>query len=315
MLAVISSRSAWSSVRIDPSTELEGHVAGEAVGDKDVGGAFEDVAAFGIAAEIEIGRREQLARLERELVPLLRLLADGEEAYRGFAMPRISSAKTAPIVANWSRCSARQSAFAPASIEDGRAALRGDGNGDRRRRTPGRRRNWTRPAASIAPVFPGDTTASASPSATALTARTSELSFFVRRASAGFSSMATTWVVGTSSSPPVSSSSEPKMTGSIAVRRGFGAPSITARPTVAAHCIDGDPGSWPRAYGAWMRNGSTSRPLYVPQVGQTRCGRFGWPHVGQTLTFGALIACVARRLSRRDFEVFRFGTAMAARPL
>jgi GNAT superfamily N-acetyltransferase len=52
--------------------------------------------------------------------------------------------------------------------------------------------------------------------------------------------------------------------------------------------------------------------LYVPQVGQTRCGRFGWPHVGQTLTFGALIACVARRLSRRDFEVFRFGTAIAA---
>jgi len=50
----------------------------------------------------------------------------------------------------------------------------------------------------------------------------------------------------------------------------------------------------------------------VPQVGQTRCGRFGWPHVGQTLTFGALIACVARRLSRRDFEVFRFGTAIAA---
>jgi GNAT superfamily N-acetyltransferase len=65
-------------------------------------------------------------------------------------------------------------------------------------------------------------------------------------------------------------------------------------------------------YGAWTRSGSTSRPLYVPQVGQTRCGRFGWPHVGQTLTFGALIACVARRLSRRDFEVFRFGTAIAA---
>ena len=68
-------------------------------------------------------------------------------------------------------------------------------------------------------------------------------------------------------------------------------------------------------YGASIRSGSTSRPLYVPQVGQTRCGRFGWPHVGQTLTFGALIACVARRLSRRDFEVFRFGTAMTGGPL
>jgi hypothetical protein len=45
-------------------------------------------------------------------------------------------------------------------------------------------------------------------------------------------------------------------------------------------------------------------------VPQTRCGRFGCPHWGQTFTFGALIAWVARRLSRRDFEVFRFGTAM-----
>src|SRR5229473_669145 len=59
-----------------------------------------------------------------------------------------------------------------------------------------------------------------------------------------------------------------------------------------------------------MRKGSTSRPLYVPQVGQRRCGRFGCPHVLQTLTFAAVIACDARRLSRRDFEVFRLGTAM-----
>jgi hypothetical protein len=49
----------------------------------------------------------------------------------------------------------------------------------------------------------------------------------------------------------------------------------------------------------------------VPQVGQMRCARFGDPHCGQTLTRGASIACVARRLSRRDFEVFLFGTAMS----
>jgi len=52
--------------------------------------------------------------------------------------------------------------------------------------------------------------------------------------------------------------------------------------------------------------------LYVPQVGQIRCARFGDPHCGQTLTRGASIACVARRLSRRDFEVFLFGTAMGS---
>jgi hypothetical protein len=53
----------------------------------------------------------------------------------------------------------------------------------------------------------------------------------------------------------------------------------------------------------------------VPQVGQTRCGRFGCPHRGQTFTFGALIACVARRLSRRALDVFLFGTAICDRPL
>jgi len=48
----------------------------------------------------------------------------------------------------------------------------------------------------------------------------------------------------------------------------------------------------------------------VPQVGQMRCGRFGEPHCGQTLTRGASIACCARRWSRRAFDVFLFGTAI-----
>ena len=55
------------------------------------------------------------------------------------------------------------------------------------RRTPGSRRTWRSEAASIAPVFPAETTASASPSPTALTARTSDESGFARTASAGFS--------------------------------------------------------------------------------------------------------------------------------
>jgi len=44
----------------------------------------------------------------------------------------------------------------------------------------------------------------------------------------------------------------------------------------------------------------------------TRCGRFGCPQFGHVLTRGAPIECVARRLSRRDLEVFRFGTAITA---
>jgi hypothetical protein len=60
-----------------------------------------------------------------------------------------------------------------------------------------------------------------------------------------------------------------------------------------------------------MRIGSTSRPLYVLQFGQTRCGRFGCLQVGQTCTRGTVIPCCARRLSRLDLDVFRFGTAMS----
>jgi hypothetical protein len=60
-----------------------------------------------------------------------------------------------------------------------------------------------------------------------------------------------------------------------------------------------------------MRSGSTSRPLYVLQFGHMRCASFGCLQFGQTCTRGAEIACVARRLSRLDLEVFRLGTAMS----
>ena len=44
------------------------------------------------------------------------------------------------------------------------------------------------------------------------------------------------------------------------------------RRAVAAHRVDRDAG---QGYGAGVRSGSISRPLYVLQVGQTRCGRLG----------------------------------------
>src|SRR5437868_12032622 len=64
-----------------PLEELERDVPGEAVGDDDVGRAAEDVAALAVATEVEVARGEELMRLERELVALLRLLADGEQAH------------------------------------------------------------------------------------------------------------------------------------------------------------------------------------------------------------------------------------------
>ena len=84
----------------------------------------------------------------------------------------------------------------------------------------------------------------------------------------------------------MSSPAAPKRIGSIAVApRLERARDDLGGAAVAAHRVDRDAGR--HGYGAWMRSGSTSRPLYVPQVGQTRCGRFGWPHCGQTFTRGA----------------------------
>ena len=127
-------------------------------------------------------------RLERQLVPLLALLADREQAHLGLSIPSISSAKTAPIVANWRRCSGRASAFAPASMRTDGPCADGIGTAIAGRITPGSGAARTARRRASAPVFPAETTASARPSATARTAATSEQSGFARTASAGFSS-------------------------------------------------------------------------------------------------------------------------------
>src|SRR5579884_267770 len=63
--------------------ELERDVSREPVGDDHVGGASEQVAALDVAAEVEaVFVAEQPVRLERELVSLLVLLADREQAQR-----------------------------------------------------------------------------------------------------------------------------------------------------------------------------------------------------------------------------------------
>src|SRR5438105_5815806 len=54
-----------------PFERLQDDIAREAVGDDDIGGAAEDVAALGVAGELEVARGEQLVHLERELVPFL----------------------------------------------------------------------------------------------------------------------------------------------------------------------------------------------------------------------------------------------------
>ena len=179
-------------------------------------------------------------------------------------------------------------------------------------------------------MFPAETTAAVSPSPTDRTARTSDASGLARTASAGFSCMAISSVLATSSSPRGSSDPGPKSTGSIVLEAAWTAPAITSSgawsppsastatrttaPEARTTSTGPDGRGKPRPYGAGARSGWTSRPRYVLHVGQTRCDCFGEPQFSQVETRGAEIACWARRLSRRAFEVFRFGTAMSGRP-
>ena len=54
----------------------------------------------------------------------------------------------------------------------------------------------------------------------------------------------------------------------------------------------------------------TSRPLYVPHLGQARWGSLGLLHCGQKLAVSTLSFCWARRESRLLFEVFLLGTGI-----
>ena len=94
---------------------------------------------------------------------------------------------------NWRRCSGRASAFAPASIRTEGPRKRRSGPRSPAGCTSGSRPISSRPAASIAPVFPAETTTPPRPSATARQAANSELSRLSRAASAGFSCIPTTW--------------------------------------------------------------------------------------------------------------------------
>ena len=81
----------------------------------------------------------------------------------GLPTPSSSRLKTVPIWANWSRCSARASALAPASSSTEGPSRAGIGTAIAGRITPGRRRRWIIPAASTAPVLPAETIASVVP--------------------------------------------------------------------------------------------------------------------------------------------------------
>ena len=87
-------------------------------------------------------------------------------------------------------------------------------------------------------------------------------------------------------------------------------------PEVGAVGVDGDDDVATRGRvrrARRVRAGATiSRPAYVPQTAQTRCGRRGEWQRGHSLSAGAVTLCWARRLAVRLWDCFFLGTAISA---
>ena len=160
--------------RSAPSSSFSVDVPGEAVGDEDVGRAAQHVAALGVAGEVEAlgASREQRVRLERELVALLGLLADREQAARaGRSTSRISCGEDRAHDRELEQVLGPAVGVRAGVDQDARRrCASGSGRRSRAASRPAAAAGGSRPAASIAPVFPAETTASALPSATARTA-------------------------------------------------------------------------------------------------------------------------------------------------
>ena len=273
------------------------------------------VAALGVALEAKVGALEQRVRLERQLVALLGLLADREEPDGGLATSRISSREDDAHVGELEEVLRARVCVRAGVDQHGRPAPRGDHDRDPRPvRRPGSRRTWSSDAASTAPVFPAETTAAASPSPTARTARDERRvglgahrlgGLLVHRDRLGARDELEPLRVEPRRPEEDRRRSSPKPPRPRRRRppRGRGL-RRARRPRRERSSV---------RYGAGARSGATSRPRYVLHVGQTWCARFGEPQFSHVATRGAEMPCWARRLSRRDLEVFRFGTAMSGR--
>src|SRR5205085_1805602 len=114
-----------------PLEELEADVSGEAVADDDVRRALEQLAALDIPAEAELARREERVRLERELVSLLGLLADREQAHVRLRDPEESLREDRAHVAELEQLVGPRVGVRARVEEDGGTASRRNGHRDR----------------------------------------------------------------------------------------------------------------------------------------------------------------------------------------
>ena len=125
----------------------------------------------------------------------------------GRSTPITSRMNCDPMIPNWSRFSARASELAPESIRRQGPPWAGSGTPIPGREMPRMRPMWSSEAASIAPVGPADTTASAEPSRTSRQAVTIELPGLARTAAAGSSLEPITSAASTISMPSAPPSS------------------------------------------------------------------------------------------------------------
>ena len=197
--------------------------------------------------------------------------------------------------------------------EDARAAAGRQHDRDPGRRTPGSRRRWRSDAASIAPGAPGGddglrvAVGDGAHGADERRARLRPHGLDRRLVHLDrLIGLDERQAVGVEPGPAVEDRLE------VGARRGEAPATISSGPrspprasTATRTAMRG------AATGAWTRSGSTSRPRYVLQFGQTWCARFGCRQFGQTWTRGASRACCARRLSRLARDVLLLGTAMS----
>ena len=310
-VAVISARSASRIVRIVPSSSLQRDVAGEAVGDDDVGGAAEEVAALGVALEVEVARA-RAARAPRASAgspspPPRRSRGGAPRGSRRRGSPR---RRRRPSSRTGARCSGRASAFAPASSSTDGPRSPGIGTAIAGRMTPG---------------MPAELEQAGGEHRAGVAGRDDRVGLALGDGADGGDERALRLRADGLGRLLVHADHLGRRPELEALRVDAGvaeedrldpvAPGVECArddlggAAVAAHRVDRDPDRHA------LRSVEAERldlAALVRAAGRRRrdaaaSAARSW---GRRSRFGALIACVARRLSRRDFEVFRFGTAM-----
>src|SRR5690242_3451098 len=223
------------------------------------------------------------------------------------------------MTANWASISGGQSTLAPTSTRTtGMPSMVGKIPASAGRSTPGITPCTILAVAMTAPVLPAETKHCAMPSRTRREATRMELSRLVRTALAALSSMMTTslawtismgrsrWSACCSSSRRTTSWRPTRRTLTLSERVARTAPSTSIwgawSPPIASSAMVSMSG---RGYSS--TTSTTSRPLYWPQWGHTRCGSLGsWQFGHSEIPWGLSASC-ARRVLVRFWECLRFG--------